>query len=182
MNARIGATALIAAIFCLPLAATADTYYKPAGSTMTGTIQQEINTKTAQSGQRFTVVTAGGSTIYGHISQVDRANIGRKAHVKLNFDYIRFPDGSTAPIHATAEAVQQKKQVNYVQAAGQVLGGMVVGNVLGKAVGTNLGGLAGLAGGALLASNTSTNIDIPAGAQITLRLNEPLSNAHPQAR
>lgn len=182
MKARIAAFALISTLISLPLAALADTYYKPAGVTMTGTIQQEINTKNAQSGQRFTMVTSGGSTIYGHISQVDRANIGRKAHVKLNFDYIRFPDGSTSPIHATLESVQQKHPINYVQGAGQVLGGMVVGNILGKAVGTNLGGLAGLAGGALLAANTATNIDIPAGSQATIRLNQPLSNAHPQAR
>lgn len=182
MNARFTATALISALLFAPTVASAQAYYKPAGATMTGTIQQEINTKTAQSGQRFTVVTSGGSYIYGHISQVDRANIGRKAHVKLNFDSIRFPDGSTSRLHATVESVQQKTQVNYGQAAGQVLGGMIVGNILGKAVGTNLGGIAGLAGGALLAKNTATNIDIPAGSQVTIRLNEPISSAHPQAR
>lgn len=182
MNARITALALIAALSSLPVVAAADSYYLPAGSTLQGTIQQEINTKTAQSGQRFTMLTAGGSHIYGHLTQVDRGNIGRKAHVTLSFDYIRFPDGSTAPLHASLVGVQEKTQVNYGQAAGQVLGGMVVGNILGKAVGTKLGGLAGVAGGALLAKNTATNIDIPAGSQATIRLNSAVSNAHPQSR
>jgi len=181
MKLRITALALTMAV-ALPVTALAQAYYKSAGSTITGTIQQEINTKTAQSGQRFTMVTGGGSTIYGHISEVDRANLGRKAHVKLNFDSIRFPNGGYSPLHASLESVSSKKQVNYVQAAGQALGGMIVGNIVGKAIGTNLGGVVGLAGGALLAANTSTNIDIPAGASATIRLNAPVSSAHPQSR
>jgi hypothetical protein len=180
MNFRIIAVALIAAV-ALPVTALAQ-YYKPAGATISGTIQQELRSKTAQDGQQFTMVTSGGSTIYGHLSQVARANIGRKAHLKLDFDSIRFPDGTTSRLHASLEAVQSHKQVNYTQAAGQVLGGMIVGNILGKAVGTNLGGAFGLAGGALLASNTATDIDIPAGAQATIRLNAPVSSGHPQAR
>jgi hypothetical protein len=182
MKAQFTALALISALIGLPTVASAQGAAHPAGTTFTGTLQTDINPKTAQSGQRFTMVTDGGSRIYGHISEVDRANIGRKAHLKLNFDWIRFPDGSTSPLHASLESVQQKTQVNYGQAAGQVLGGMIVGNVLGKAVGTNLGGLAGLAGGALLAKNTSTNIDIPAGSQATIRLNSAVTSAHPQAR
>jgi outer membrane lipoprotein SlyB len=182
MKARITALGLALALTGAPLIASAQTYYKAAGETISGTLQQDINTKTAQDGQRFTVRTDGGSTIYGHLTQVDRANIGRKAHVKLNFDWIRFPNGATSPLHASVESVQQKTQVNYGQAAGQVLGGMIVGNIIGKKIGTNLGGLVGLAGGALLAKNTSTNIDIPAGSQMTVRLNSAISSAHPQAR
>jgi hypothetical protein len=181
MNVRISAIALGLAL-ALPVAASAQTYYKPAGATITGTIQQDINTKTAQDGQTFTMVTSGGSTIYGHLSEVDRANIGRKAHVKLNFDKIRFPNGATSPLHASLESVSTKHNVNYVQAAGQALGGMIVGNIVGKAIGTNLGGLVGLAGGALLAKNTAVNIEIPRGATATIRLNAPISSAHPQAR
>ena len=180
MKLRISALALVAAL-AVPAAALAQ-YYKPAGAQITGTIQQELRSKTAQDGERFTMVTSGGSTIYGHLSQVDRANIGRKAHLKLNFDTIRFPDGSTARIHATLVAVQQHKQVNYTRAAGQALGGMIVGNILGKAIGTNVGGAFGLAGGALLAANTASDIDIPAGAQATIQLTRPLSSGHPQAR
>ena len=58
--------------------------------------------------------------------------------------------------------------------AGQALGGMIVGNILGKAVGTNAGGVVGLAGGALLASNTAYDIDIPAGSQVRMTLTQPL--------
>jgi hypothetical protein len=180
MKLRITAAALIAAL-ALPVTALAQ-YYKPAGAQITGTIQQELRSKTAQDGDQFTMVTSGGSTIYGHLSQVDRANIGRKAHLKLNFDTIRFPDGSTSRIHATVVAVQQHKQTNYTRAAGTALGGMVVGNIIGKAIGVGVGGAVGLIGGGLLAANTANDIDIPAGAQATIQLTQPLSSGHPQAR
>lgn len=182
MILRTSAIALILALI-LPAAAAAQAYYKPAGSTISGALQQEINTKTAQSGQRFTLVTSGGSTIYGHLSNVNRANIGRKASVTLNYDSIRFPNGATAAMNATTSGISGTKHpINYGQAAGQVLGGMIVGNVLGKAIGTNLGGLVGLAGGALLAKNTATNIDIPAGSTVTVTLNSAISSARPQRR
>jgi len=154
----------------------------PAGTTIGGRIQQEINSKTAMDGQRFTMVTNSGSTIYGHLSEVARGDVGRKAHLKLNFDSIRFSGGGTAPINASLTAVAQQKNINYTQAAGQVLGGMIVGNIAGKAIGTNLGGLVGLAGGALLAKNTAYNIDIPQGATAQIVLNSSLSTGHPQAR
>ena len=172
------ATALIVAISAV---ASAASVYYPAGATLSGAIQQDLSSK-GQDGQRFTVVTNGGSTIYGHLSEVHRANIGAKAHIKLNFDSVVFPDGSRSAINATATSIAQQKKTNYTQAAGQVLGGMVVGNVLGKMVGTNIGGAIGLAGGALLAANTSQDIIIPAGSAVTMKLNAPLSNGHPQAR
>jgi len=164
------------------LTASAAPISLPAGATLTGTLQSEINTKTAQDGQRFTVVTNAGSRIYGHLSEVARGNVGRKAHVKLNFDSVAFPDGSRSPVNASLSSVAQHKEINYTQAAGQVVGGMIVGNVLGKWVGTNVGGALGAAGGALLAANTATNIVIPAGAAVSLKLNAPLTNGHPQSR
>jgi len=180
MKRSITALALLVSL-ALPMAALAQ-YYNPAGAMITGTIQQELRSKTAQDGDGFTMVTSGGSTIYGHLSQVDRANIGRKAHLKLNFDRIRFPDGSSARIHATLVSVQSHKQTNYTRAAGTALGGLIAGNILGKAIGVGIGGAVGLVGGALLAANTASDIDIPAGAQAQIQLTRPLSSGHPQAR
>lgn len=145
-----------------------------AGTTIDASVQQDINSKTAQDGQTFTAVTPSGSRIRGHLSQVERANLGRKAHLTLNVDTITFSDGTTAPLNAEVIGVGTKKQTNYVQAAGTALGGMIVGNILGKAIGTNVGGLVGLAGGGLLAANTSSNIEVPAGSTIRIKLNAPL--------
>ena len=183
MNARLMLAALATlTIVAAPTFSAAVTVNYPAGSTIEATLQREITTKTAQDGQRFTMVTASGSTIYGHLSEVVAATPTRKAHVKLNFDTIQFPDRSRSQLSATLAGVAQKKQVSYGQAAGQVLGGLIVGNILGKNLGTNVGGLVGLAGGALLAANTAYNIIIPAGAVARITLTATLTVARPQAR
>jgi hypothetical protein len=176
----VGIFALIATLATAHVARAANVDL-PAGSTIDATIQQELNSKTAQDGQTFTAVTSSGSRIRGHLSQVVRATPTRKAHLKLNVDTITFSDGTTVPLNAEVIGVGEKKQTNYVQAAGQVLGGMIVGNIVGKAIGTNLGGLVGVAGGALLAANTASNIQVPAGSQLRLKLNAPLV-VRPQAR
>jgi len=178
---RFGLCTCIALIAAMTAAQAANVNL-PVGSQIDSTLQQDLNSKTAQDGQAFTLVTPSGSRISGHLSGVHRATItGRKASLNLNVDTITFSDGTTAPIDAEVIGVGQHKQTNYVQAAGQVLGGMVVGNVIGKAIGTSLGGLVGVAGGALLAANSSSNIDVPQGAQVRLKLNAPLV-VRPQAR
>lgn len=146
----------------------------PAGATIDGTIRQEINSKTAQDGQGFTMLTTSGSRIKGHLSEVQRANLGRKAHLKLNVDTITFTDGISSPISAEVIGVGQKKQTNYTQAAGTILGGMIAGNIVGKTIGTNIGGLIGVVGGSLLAANTSQDIIIPVGSLIRIKLTAPL--------
>jgi hypothetical protein len=147
----------------------------PAGSTIDATVSHEIASRTARDNDAFTLVTPSGSTIYGHLSEVVRATPTRKAHLKLNIDAIRFPNGARSPLHATLTGVTTKRPVKYGQAAAQVVGGMIVGNILGKTVGTNAGGLIGLAGGALLAANTAYDLVIPAGAAARITLTEPLT-------
>jgi hypothetical protein len=174
MNVRaLLLTAAIAAALAMPALAASVNY--PAGSTIDATLQHEIASKTARDGDRFTLVTPSGSTIYGHLSEVVRAAPTRKAHLKLNFDVIQFPDGARSPIHATLTGVTTKRPVKYGQAGAQIVVGMVVGNILGKKVGTNAGGLVGLAGGALLAANTAYDLVLPTGAAARLTLTEPLT-------
>lgn len=151
----------------------------PAGATIDGTLQQEIDSKSAQDGQRFAIRTASGTIINGHLSQVVGAKVGRKAHLTLNLDTIRFSDNTSLPIRAQVIGVEQKRQTNIGQAAGTILGGMIAGNILGKAIGTNAGGLIGIGAGGLLAANTSSNLTIPAGSVIRIKLDAPLVSGSP---
>lgn len=146
----------------------------PAGATIDATVRREIDSKTARDGQRFTAFTSSGSRVDGHLSEVQRADFGRKAHLKLNVDTIAFADGTSMTLDAEVIGVGEKRQTKYTQAAGTVLGGMILGNIVGKNLGTNVGGLLGIAGGALLAANTSQDIVVPAGAAIRIRLKAPL--------
>jgi hypothetical protein len=172
MHKKIAVFAAVMA-FAAPLGASADVSMD-SGTLINGRVEREISTRTAQDGDRFAVRTDAGAVIYGHLSQVARANIGRKAHLTLHFDRIRFSDGTSAPLSAKLVAVNQKKQTNYVRAAGTVLGGMVAGNILGKALGTNAGGAIGVVGGGLLAANTASDIDVPRDSAIEVQLTAPL--------
>ncbi|HVA27671.1 MAG TPA: hypothetical protein VNF68_05795 [Candidatus Baltobacteraceae bacterium] len=169
------ATLTVVALACIvPTSILASRVNYPAGAMIDATTRQEINTKTARDGDQFTLGTASGSTIYGHLSELARGAPTRKAHVKLNFDLIQLPDGTRAPLHATLAGVATKRKVNYGQGAAQAIGGTIVGNILGKQLGTNAGGLVGLAGGALLATNTAYDLVIPAGSEARLTLTAPL--------
>jgi hypothetical protein len=169
-------SALLAAlaVCSAPAAALAVNVSMEAGTLISGHVERELSSRTAQDGDRFAVRTDSGAVIYGHVSQVARANIGRKAHLLLNFDRIRFGDGTTAPIEAKLVGVNKKAKTDYVRAAGTVLGGMFAGNMLGKALGTNAGGALGIVGGGMLAANTASDIEVPQGASIEVQLTEPL--------
>lgn len=169
---RAAAVFTMAAAMMLPGAAFAGVI--DSGTLIDGQLQQEISSKTAQDGDSFTVRTAKGSIISGHLTEVARANVGRKAHLKLNFDRIRFAGGRSEPLQAKLVSVSKKAQPNYTRAAGTVLGGMLAGNIIGKALGTNAGGLIGAIGGGLLASNTISDIDLPQNSLVELQLTEPL--------
>jgi hypothetical protein len=169
-------TAIVAAlaVSAAPVASLAVNVSMDSGTLISGHVEREISSKTAQDGDRFAMRTDSGAVIYGHVSQVSRANIGRKAHLLLNFDRIRFSDGTSAPIGAKLVSVSKQAKTNYVRAAGTVLGGMFAGNMLGKALGTNAGGALGVVGGGLLAANTASDINVPQGAAIEVQLTQPL--------
>lgn len=176
----LGALALAGLL--LPGAALAMSVNYPAGTQIFGTLRSELSTKTAYNGEPFTMVTDGGSVVRGHVSEVVKASLSHKAHIKLNFDSIRFPDGTSAPLAAVVTDVQQKSQYNIAQAAGSLIAGNIAGNMLGHAVGVKgIGGLGGLAAGALYAQNTARDLDIPANSRVGIKLTEPLVT-RPQAR
>ena len=79
MNARLMLAALATlTIVAAPTFRAPINVNYPAGSNIEATLQREITTKTAQDGQRFTMVTASDSTIYGHLSEVVAATPTRK--------------------------------------------------------------------------------------------------------
>ncbi len=168
------ATLAMAMAISVPTVGAFAAQYLDRGSLIDGHITREISSKTAEDGDRFSIRTDAGSTIYGHLTQVARANIGRKAHLTLNFDRIRFADCSSEVIDAKLVSVSTQHKTNYVRAAGTVLGGMIAGNILGKAIGTNAGGALGVVGGGLLAANTASDIVIPEGSPVEVQLTQPL--------
>jgi len=76
--------------------------------------------------------------------------------------------------------VAPKKKSAIVQQAAGAGVGMLVGNFLGKKVGTNLGGLAGAAGGFVYANNRKTDFVVPRNSVVTLQTDSEV--LRPQAR
>jgi hypothetical protein len=175
---------LAATVLLLPVAAAA----QPApGTSLNGTIQQSLDTKSVEVGQPVTltnVTSADGSgaivgaRLAGEVSKVVRAGQGRPAQLQLLFTRLRLADGTTYSVSGLVTGMKATTKNNALKEVGGALGGMIVGNVLGKAVGLNGGGIVGAAGGFLLAKNSKENMSIPAGSVVTVQL----QSARRQAR
>ena len=181
------ASALVASL-ALPLLASAESI--PAGTTITGILQTPLDSGKARVGDGVSIAVTrpypdgdssyANATIRGHVATAIAAGQGRKAEIDLAFDMIVLANGASSPISGHVLNVQQQQKSSIVtQAAGAGVG-MIVGNILGKAVHTNLGGLAGAAGGFLYANNRKQNFTVPAQSTITLQTDAQVMR--PQAR
>jgi len=173
-----------------PLAASAASAI-PAGTTITGTLLTGLDSGKANVGDQFTIAVArpypngdvsySGARIHGHVASVVRAGQGRKAQLGLAFDSIVLTNGASSPLSGHVLHVDQKQKSAVLQQAAGAGVGMIVGNILGKKLlGTNLGGLAGAAGGFVYANNLKTNFTVPQNSTVTIQTDHAV--ARPQAR
>jgi hypothetical protein len=153
-------------------------------SQISGTLQSDLSSKTAKDGDTFTIVTTGAQTaagttvpvtIYGHVSEVVKSGLTQKAHIKLNFDKVALSDGSAAPIDAKLISMQPKQQTNAAKAIGAVVVGDLLGNWIGKSMGSNAGWAVGAGGGFLYAATMSSDVLVPAGSTVTMQLQQPVT-------
>lgn len=163
-----------AAVALVPLAASAQI---SAGTELSGTIDQNLDSKSAVVGQRFTMSNVhsqdnniNGATIYGHVDEVQAASQGRAAKISIAFDKLHTRSGGSYALDGRATAVQQNTKNNTLNEAGGAVAGMIVGNILGKKLGTNAGGLLGAAGGYVYAKNAKQNVTIPQNSTVTVQV------------
>ncbi len=182
----------IALVLCSISAVRADV---PAGTTIFATLQQTLDTRSARIGDAVIMTVTGvippdspdaaalqGATIRGHVQQAYAATPTKKAYIGIAFDTITFGDGRTFPYPAKIVALQKKKTVNGVQAAGEILAGMVVGNMLFKSVGSPAGGAIGAMGGVVYASQMAADFKIPSKSTVKMQMTDVLATVpHPQA-
>ena len=156
----------------------------PPGTTLAGTITQDLSTASAQVGDTFAINLAppypnddpsyANAYIRGHVFSVTRAGQGRNAQLGLAMDKIVFADGHSVPVYGHVVGVQEQHKSAVLQQAAGALGGMLVGNLLGKVLfKTNLGGAAGAAGGFLYANNLKTDFTIPKDSTVTVQTDAP---------
>ena len=182
---RVVACAALLAL--LPIAASAATVTLPAGTQINVTLDNTINSGTAQVGDGFTAHVQAplpdpglaGAIISGQVVQVQRAGQGTKPAIGLQLNTIRLYDGTSAPIEGYLVSAQQRsQQKSGARVVATTLGGMLVGNAIGKTVfgsSSTMGSWLGALSGFLIGQNYQANVQIPQYAPMVVQLNQNLS-------
>jgi hypothetical protein len=159
----------------------------PVGQQLDVRLQTTLSSETAQPEQRFEATTVvdlmqgrdvlipAGSTVRGVVAAVDRAGrIERVGRLTLTFDRITVR-GREYPLRATAMQVFESGGLREdVATAGVGAGvGGIVGGIIGGVQGAVLGAVIG-AGGAVVATE-GTDVRLPAGSIVRIRLDTPLA-------
>ena len=173
-------------------------YIVPDGVTMTGILENEINTKVSQNNDRFRMTVQSpdefrGATVEGYVSGINRSGkiTGRSAIV-FNFEKITLRDGQTYDFAATlrgitdvtGKAVQvdnegtakgdnQTKQTAKRGGIGAGIGA-VIGAIAGGAQGAAIGAIIGAGGGAgSVAVQGRSDIQLMKGSVMTIQAAAP---------
>jgi len=182
---RVVACAALLAL--LPVAASAAVLTIPAGTQINVTLDNTLNSGTAQVGDGFTAhvqaplpdPALSGAVISGQVVQVQRAGQGTKPAIGLQFNTIQLYDGTSAPIEGYLVSAQQRsQQKSGARVVATTLGGMLVGNAIGKTVfgsASTMGSWLGALSGFLIGQNYQANIQIPQYAPMVVQLNQNLS-------
>jgi hypothetical protein len=190
MKIRNGLTAfaLLAAFVGTTLIAPAQealTLYQ--GAQINARMRGTINTGSAHVGDSFVMDVVPpypsgnpafqGAIIAGEITSVTSAGQGRKPSLGLQFDYLRLADGSTVDISASMTSDQRKSETkNGAKAALATIGGMLLGNAIGKTLfHVGGGGVIGAVGGLLYGVNQKSNFQLPSGSDVQITLNQTVS-------
>ena len=172
---RIPALAALSLVLALPATALAT---PPAGTVLAGSITQSLNTANAYVGEPITLtgVTApgagiSGATMYGTVTSVTRAGQGRAARLQLTMNRLVLSNGATYAVDGIVTGMQASTHTNALKEAAGAVGGMIVGNMIGKTIfHASGGGLLGAAGGFLIAKNNRQNMSVPAGSAVRVTL------------
>lgn len=154
------------------------------GAQINGRLRTTLDSGTAHVGDRFEMdvvppypsgdPTFQGAIVAGEVTSVQGAGQGTKPSLGVQFDYLRLADGSTVDISANMTQDQRKtEQASGGHVALTTLGGMLLGNAIGKTVfHTGGGGIVGAAGGLLYGVNKKTNFQLQEGSNVQITLNK----------
>jgi hypothetical protein len=157
------------------------------GAQLNCRMQTQLDTGTAHVGDRFIMDVVPpypsgnpafqGAIVSGEVTSVTRAGQGTKPALGVQFDYLRLADGSTVDISANMTSDQRKQeQGSGLHAALTTLGGMLLGNAIGKTVfHVSGGGAVGAVGGFLYGVNDKKNFTLPSGSDVQITLNQTVT-------
>ena len=159
----------------------------PVGTEIDVRLQQPLSSKTAQVEDRFEATTMvdvrddrdrvlipAGSMLRGVVSSVDKAGrIERQGKMTLAFDQITVK-GRDYPFRATVTQALESEGIR--GEAGKIGAGAGVGAIIGGILGGFKGAMAGIliGGGGTIAATEGTDVELPAGTVLRLRVDTPL--------
>ncbi len=201
---------LIVSVFCLALlipaaqsqtrrrsypqrSATRPVLPIPRGTEMKIRLENEIDTKEARDGDRFTATVLSPSdyadaTIYGHISKINESGkLSGRTELALSFDRIRLKNSRTGRMAAEVVKVYGEDSVKEVDEEGNIKSGSkgkttavrtgggaalgaIIGGIAGGGKGAAIGAAVGAgAGAASTAIQGSNKVKLESGTEILIR-------------
>ena len=174
-----------AALPTMASAQSAGTTLLPSQTVVNGTLEQSLNSKSANVQDPFVLDVQGpypaddqrfaNARVYGHVATVTHASTTKKGAVTLAFDRLVLADGTTASLQGqtlSIDAQGNKANKTVKTIAGAVIG-QVVGNYIGKHIGSDVGGAVGAIGGGIVAANSGQNITVAQGSKVQLQTTAP---------
>ncbi len=162
----------------------------PVGTEFDVRLQTSLNSGTAEVEKRFeattvldytsggAVIIPAGSTVRGFVSSVRPAGkIDRRGSLTLSFDEMRIDNRSYPMRAAVTQAIDSKMGQDTARIGAGAAVGAILGGLLGGGKGALLGVLVG--GGGTIAATEGTDVDLPAGTILRIRLDGTLEISAP---
>ena len=159
----------------------------PVGTELDVRLQEPLSSETSQVEDRFEATTMvdvrddrdrvlipAGSLLRGVVSSVNKAGrIERQGKMTLAFDQITVK-GRDYPFRATVTQALESEGIR--GEAGKIGAGAGVGAIIGGILGGFKGAMAGIliGGGGTIAATEGTDVELPAGTVLRLRVDTPL--------
>jgi hypothetical protein len=164
----------------------------PVGTEFDARLQTSLSSATAKVEQRFEATTMldyavdgkvlvpAGSLVRGFVSSVRPAGrVDRRGSLTLSFDELRVGNRSYRMRGAVTEAIDAKFGEDARRIGAGAVAGAILGGILGGGRGALLGVLVG--GGGTIAATEGTDVDLPAGTILRVRLDQAVDLAAPPA-
>jgi hypothetical protein len=166
----------------------ADMAVVPVGTQLDVRLQAPLNSGTATVEQRFEattlvdytqsprVVIPAGSLVRGFVSSVRPAGrLDRRGSLTLSFDELRIGSRTYRLRASVTEALDGKMSEDISRVGAASVVGAIVGGIIGGTRGALIGILVG--GGGTIAATEGSDVDLPAGTILRIRIDQPIEIA-----
>ena len=161
-------------------------YSVPVGTQLDVRLATPLDSSIAKVEQRFEATTVvdleidgrlvipAGATVRGFVSSVSAAGrIDRQGRLTLSFDEIVVSNRATRLRASVVQALEARTSDDLTKVGGGAVVGAIIGGLLGGGKGAVVGLLVG--GGGTMASTQGSDIVLPAGTILRIRVDQPLS-------